>query len=106
LYYRMTIPSGGIVCARVAGEGDPVQLTIPDVGYMSRNVLESEIWSLGNTGTIRVQVPRDVAWALWAALSDALMPGTDALPDWALELIEPTDEQGQPLPGLPAQWPF
>lgn len=92
LYYRVTVPSGGTVCARFAGEGDPVRILMrsrPGKDY---------------TG---LEVSRDVAWALWAALSDALMTGVDAVPDWALELIDPTDEDGQPLvdPPIP-RWPF
>ncbi|MEV7611313.1 hypothetical protein AB0N61_17645 [Microbacterium sp. NPDC089320] len=82
-YYRIPLPSGGDVCVRIAGEGDPVLISAP-----------------GQERPVVTVVSREVAWALWAVLSDGLLPWTDACPDWTREVIEPTDEHGRPLPSL------
>lgn len=97
-YYRIPLPSGGAACVRIAGEVDPVMLTIPG----APRVLLQGTWSMrgpaNEFSALEVQIPRNVAWALWAVLSDALLGEPDAVPDWAIPTVEPTDEHGQPLP--------
>ncbi|MEU8196373.1 hypothetical protein AB0C10_21555 [Microbispora amethystogenes] len=89
-YYRLPLPSGGDVRARIASEGDPVMLTIPEALAIHPPTPGSPV--------LQLRVTRDVAWALWAVLSDALTPEPDAVPGWALQTAELTDEKGEPLP--------
>ncbi|GAA1015819.1 hypothetical protein Aple_010380 [Acrocarpospora pleiomorpha] len=80
-FYQLVLPSGGRVQARFVGEGDPVQIHLPGLGDGPA-----------------LEVTRETAWGLWVVLSDALLPDTDAVPDWCHQLITPTDQDGTPLP--------
>ncbi|WP_066373914.1 hypothetical protein [Herbidospora mongoliensis] len=69
---------------RIGGEVDPVLIMI------DHPVLKK--WFLA---------PREVAWAMFAGLSDGLMTEADAVPDWAVRTVIPRDASGHPYPGMP-----